>query len=244
MVQFENAVGLEQRWQNLQRTSDFQAALLGMAGHDLRQPLQVIQSAYEWLGSKVIAASERTRLERGERAIEKLTEQLDTLISALRLNEHTHNLKISSIELAPILSKIGLENEDDAWEKGVELRVCPTSAMVMSDAVLLEGALRNLVRNAVKYTRYGGRVLIGCRRFGDEVRIEVCDSGIGLAQEQLPRIFQAFQRVDPASADGLGIGLFVVRQTVELLGHRIEVHSIPSQGTRFTIYAQRAEQRA
>jgi two-component system, OmpR family, phosphate regulon sensor histidine kinase PhoR len=142
MVQFENAVGLEQRGQNLQRTSDFQAALLGMAGHDLRQPLQVIQSAYEWLGSKVSVASEHTRLERGERAIERLTEQLDTLICALRLNELTHDLEISSVKLAPVLSKIGPENEDDAWEKGVELRVCPTSTMVMSDAVLLEGALR------------------------------------------------------------------------------------------------------
>src|SRR5262245_48403816 len=147
----------------LQRAGDFQAALLGMASHDLRQPLQVIQSAYEWLAARV-AASEKARLERGERAIATLTEQLDRLVGALRLYEHTKSLEVAPVPLAPLLRRIGVENADAAADKGLELRVCPTTATVMSHPVLLDGILRNLVRNAVKYTEPEGRILIGCRR--------------------------------------------------------------------------------
>lgn len=223
---------------DLQRASDFQAALLGMAGHDLRQPLQVIQSAYEWLGSKIADTSERARLERGERAIARLTEQLDRLVGALRLYEHTKTMELSSVALAPLLWRIASETEEAAREKGVELRVCATRATVMSNSVLLDGILRNLVRNAVKYTEPGGRILLGCRRAGADIRIDVYDTGIGMAPEHLPRIFEAFQRLDSTRADGLGLGLFVVRRAVELLGHRVEVRSTVSRGSRFSVFAR------
>jgi signal transduction histidine kinase len=225
---------------DLQRTSDFQAALLGMAGHDLRQPLQVIQSAYEWLGSRVSGTSEKVRLERGERAIARLTEQLDRLVGALRLYEHTKSMVLAPVPLAPLLRRIASENEEAAREKGIDLRVSATSAAIMSNAVLLDGILRNLVRNAVKYTEPGGRILIGCRRSGLDVRIDVHDTGVGMAPEHLPRIFEAFQRLDTTRADGLGIGLFVVRRAVELLGHRVEVRSTVARGSRFSVFARTA----
>src|SRR5688572_1346258 len=114
---------------DLQRTSDFQAALLGMAGYDLRQPLQIIQSAYEWLGSRVAHTSEKVRLARGERAIARLTEQLDRLVSALRHYEHTQRMEISPVALAPLFWRIAKENESDALENGIGLRVHPTRAM-------------------------------------------------------------------------------------------------------------------
>ena len=138
------------------RDGDFQATLLGMAGHDLRQPLQVIQSAYEWLGSRVMTMPERSRLERGERAIAKLTEQLDRLVGALRLYEHTKSITLSPTALAPLFDGIASDNREAAIEKGVELRISPTTASVMSHPVLLDGILRNLVRNAIKYTEPGG----------------------------------------------------------------------------------------
>ena len=223
-----------------QRTSDFQAALLGMAGHDLRQPLQIIQSAYEWLGSRVAHTSEKVRLARGERAIARLTEQLDRLASALRLYEHTQRMEISPVPLAPLFWRIAKENGSDALENSIELRVHATSATVMSNSVLLEGVLRNLVRNAVKYTDTGGRILIGCRRVKDDIRTDVYDTGVGIAPEHLPQIFDAFQRVDSTRADGLGIGLFVVRRAVQSLGHRVEVCSRVGLGSRFSVFARAA----
>jgi two-component system phosphate regulon sensor histidine kinase PhoR len=227
-----------ERVMDLQRTSDFQAALLGMVGHDLRQPLQVIQSAYECLGSHVGTTSDKVRLQRGERAITRLTEQLDRLVGALRLYESTKIIEVSPVALSPLFCRIGGENEDAALEKGIELRSCPTTACVMSHPELLEGILRNLVRNAVKYTEPGGRILIGCRRSGPNVRIDVYDTGIGIAPEHLPKIFEAFQRLDSTRPDGLGIGLFVVRRAVELLGHRVTVSSAVSRGSRFSVFAR------
>jgi two-component system, OmpR family, phosphate regulon sensor histidine kinase PhoR len=223
---------------DLRRTSDFQAALLGMAGHDLRQPLQIIQSAYEWLGSRVAHTSEKARLQRGERAIARLTEQLDRLVSALRLYEHTQRMDMSAVALAPLFRRIANENESDARENAIELRIHATRSAIMSNAVLLEGILRNLVRNAVKYTEPGGRILIGCRRVEEEMRIDVYDTGVGIAPEHLPQIFDAFQRVDSTCADGLGIGLFVVRRAVQLLAHRVEVRSAIGRGSRFSVFAR------
>jgi signal transduction histidine kinase len=227
---------------DLQRSSDFQAALLGMAGHDLRQPLQIIQSAYEWLGSRVAHTTEKARLKRGERAIAKLTEQLDRLVGALHLYEHTQSMEIAAVALAPLFWRIANENEMDALEKGIDLRVQATHRAVMSNPVLLDGILRNLVRNAVKYTEAGGRILIGCRRFGRDIRIDVYDTGVGISPDHLPHIFDAFRRVDSTHPDGLGIGLFVVRRAVHLLGHRVEVRSQPGYGSRFSVFARAAGQ--
>jgi len=224
----------------LQRTSDFQAALLGMAGHDLRQPLQIIQSAYEWLSDRVAGTPEKARLKRGERAIARLTEQLDQLVNALRLYEHTQRMEITAVALAPLFWRIANENEGDAQEDGIELRIHATRGVVMSNTVLLEGILRNLLRNAVKYTEPGGRILIGCRRVRHDIRIDVYDTGVGIAPEHLPQIFDAFQRVDSTRADGLGIGLFVVRRAVALLGHRVEVRSRPGCGSRFSVFVRAA----
>ena len=110
----------------------------------------------------------------------------------------------------------------------------------MSNSVFLEGIVRNLVRNAVKYTETGGRILIGCRRVEDHIKIDVYDTGVGIAPEHLPQIFDAFQRVDSTRADGLGIGLFVVRRAVQLLGHRVEVRSRVVLGSRFSVFARAA----
>lgn len=222
-----------------QRASDFQAALLGMAGHDLRQPLQVIQRSYERLRTAACGKSEQAWLDRGEWAIGRLTEQLDHLLGALRLYEHAKTMETSSVALAPLFRRLRDENEDAARRRSIDMRVCATKAHVVSNPVLLGGILGNLATNAIKYTEPGGRVLIGCRRSGSDVRIDVCDTGIGIPPAKLSKIFEAFERVDSARCDGLGIGLFVVRRALDVLGHRIEVRSAVSQGSRFSIIARR-----
>jgi signal transduction histidine kinase len=227
----------------VQRAIDFQAALLAMVGHDLRQPLQVLHSTYEWLGAN-IGGSARTRLQRGEGAIARITEQLDRLVGALRLYEQTRRIEVAPVAIGPLLKRVSAEHSEAAAEKGVELRVCRTGAVVMSNNLLLDGILHNLVRNAVKYTEPGGRILVGCRRSAADVRIDVYDSGIGMAPEQLPRIFDAFHRVDETHGDGVGIGLFVVRRAVGLLGHRIEVRSTVGRGSCFSVMARAASRSA
>jgi signal transduction histidine kinase len=225
---------------DFRRASDFQAALLGMAGHDLRQPLHVIQGTYDLLRTRAASLSEQAWLDRGEQAIGRLKEQLDRLLGAVRLYEYSKTLEMSAVALAPLFWRLCNENEETALRRGIDMRVCGTNAHVASNPVLLGGILRNLITNAVKYTDPGGRILIGCRRSGAEVRIDVYGTGIGIAPEQLARIFDAFERLDTARCDGLGIGLFVVRRALDVLGHRIEISSTVSKGSRFSILARRA----
>jgi two-component system phosphate regulon sensor histidine kinase PhoR len=224
-----------------QRTTDFQAVLLAMAGHDLRQPLQIIQSSHDLLGIGTRTKSEQALLQRGQHAIDRLNRQLDQLLGAVRLSEHSKEAKLSPVTLEPLFRQACHENEESALQRGIAISVCPTGASVMSNALLLSGILRNLVSNAIKYTEPKGRILIGCRRSGQNVRIDVCDTGIGITHEQLSRIFEAFTRLDSTRCDGLGVGLFIVRRAIEVLGHRIDVSSVASRGSRFSIFATRTD---
>ena len=224
-----------------QRTTDFQAVLLAMAGHDLRQPLQIIQNSHDLFGIGVRTKSEQRLLQRGQHAIDRLNGLLDQMLGAARLYEHSKEEKLSPVALEPLFRQASQENAEGALQKGIDVRVCPTGASVISNAVLLNGILRNLVSNAIKYTEPNGRILIGCRRSGQNVRIDVCDTGIGIAGEQLSRIFEAFTRLDSTRCDGLGVGLFIVRRAIEVLGHRIDVSSVASQGSRFSIFATRTD---
>jgi two-component system, OmpR family, phosphate regulon sensor histidine kinase PhoR len=229
-------VGQQER--ELQEASNFHAVLLAMAGHDLRQPLQVVKSTYEWLARKVDTDAEQEYLRRGRSAIFSLSNQLDLLIEALRLHQQSACIRLTPVALTPILSRIRDDSEDLACRKGIALRTGPIRAFVMSDAVLLDGVLRNLVRNALKYTPPGGRVLVGCRRRGEQIRIEVHDTGIGIPPEKFKEVFEAFRRLDSTRPDGLGLGLFVVRRTIDLLGHGIEVRSKVGVGSCFSVMAE------
>jgi two-component system, OmpR family, phosphate regulon sensor histidine kinase PhoR len=207
------------------QVGEFNAVLLAMAGHDLRQPLQVVLSAFSLLARYHPEGRGREFIEHGELAVARLTGQLDRLIEALRLNEQSRGIEQAPVALQPLFARLCCDEATAAAQQGLELRVCPTSATVMSDSVLLEAMLRNLLSNALKHTRAGGRILVGCRRRGPYVRIEVHDTGVGIPKEHLSRVFDAFHRLHPTRSDGLGLGLFVVRRAADLLGHRIGVRS-------------------
>jgi len=226
------------REHDLQGASDFNAVLLAMAAHDLRQPLQLIVSAFSWLGQHDFAGRDQEYVERGKLAIRRLTEQLDHLVDAMRLHERRSNVELSPVELGPLLEALSREHAEPAQQSGLTFRVRPTRVAVMTDAILLDGALRNLVRNAIKYTRHGGRILLGCRHRGPDVYIEVHDTGIGIPPDQLSKIFEAFHRVDSTQPNGLGLGRFVVRRAVDVLGHRIEIRSRIGRGSCFSIVAK------
>jgi two-component system, OmpR family, phosphate regulon sensor histidine kinase PhoR len=215
---------------------EFQTTLVGMMGHDLRQSLQVIQGTYALLRTRSEAMPQQAWLDRGERAVRKLTEQLDCMVDAFYLAERADKLEVSSVALGPLFWRLRHDNEDSAIQRGIDLRVRATNAHVVSNPVLLSCILRNLLTNAIKYTEPGGRILIGCRRKGTELRIDVYDTGIGIPEEQLPRIFGAFTRLTPERNNGLGIGLSIVRRALDVLGHRIEVRSIVTEGSLFSIY--------
>jgi two-component system, OmpR family, phosphate regulon sensor histidine kinase PhoR len=216
---------------------EFQTTLVGMMGHDLRQSLQVIQGTYSLLRSRQEEMPQQAWLDRGERAVTKLTEQLNCLVDAFYLAERANALEVSPVGLGPLFWRLRHENEDAAIQRGIDLRTLTANGHVMSNPVLLGCILRNLLTNAIRYTEPGGRILIGCRRKGPEIRIDVYDTGIGIPEHQLPRIFESFTRLAPERSNGLGIGLSIVRRALEVLGHRIEVRSVVGEGSLFSIYA-------
>src|SRR6202051_2253422 len=145
------------------KQSEFESALLAIAGHDLRQPLQVIQNVHDILGRALRTASELRLLQYSQSAVERLRDQLDESLAALRLCESGKRVTLTSVRVEPLLQQATYADKVAALTKGVSVRTVPTSATIESDALLLGTVLRNLVSNAVKYTQPGGRVLLGCR---------------------------------------------------------------------------------
>jgi CheY-like chemotaxis protein len=150
------------------------------------------------------------------------------------------------VPLEPLLQRVHASFVDDAGAKGLKLLRAPTRAWVHTDPQMLERIVRNLVGNAVRYTRHGG-VVLGCRRAAGSVRIEVWDSGVGIPQEAQRQVFAEFYQVaGPRSlgGEGLGLGLAIVERLSTLLAHPVDLRSHVGVGSRFAITVPRVEPRA
>jgi two-component system, OmpR family, phosphate regulon sensor histidine kinase PhoR len=221
----------------------FAATLLAMAGHDLRQPLQVLQNVQDRFINGLRTSAELRLLKANQTAIDRMTKQFNQMLEALRVDEHSEYIRLSPVNLGDLLDDAHREHRAAALEKGIQIRQVSTQSWVMSDALLLGAVIRNLVENAIKYTQPGGRILLGCRYAGHVVRIDFLDTGIGISSEHMANVFEAFTRVDATQGKGLGVGLFIVRQALAILGHRISVSSVAHRGTRFSIFARLARGR-
>jgi two-component system phosphate regulon sensor histidine kinase PhoR len=215
--------------------SDFSATLLATAGHDLRQPLQIITSAHDVLAQTLANEEQREELIRAEDATAQLAGMLGQLVEALQLRERSGDDLHLPVPLRPVLEDLAAEFAEVARLKGITFLVTATRWAAFSHPVLLTGMLRNLIRNAIDYTPAGGGVFVTSRRCGAELRIDVRDTGVGIRAGALSEIFRAFQRADESRTDGLGLGLFIVKHAADLLRHRIEVRSAEGRGSCFTI---------
>jgi len=220
-----------------QARSDFSATLLAIAGHDLRQPLQVITSAHDILAQTLASEEQREELAHAEDATARLANMLGQLVEALQLRERSSDDLHLPVPLRPIFEDLAAEFAEAARLKGITFLVTATGSVAFSHPVLLTGMLRNLLRNAIDYTPAGGGVFVTSRRCGAELRIDVRDTGVGIPAGALSTIFGAFQRADESRTDGLGLGLFIVKHAADLLGHRVEVRSIKNHGSCFSVLA-------
>jgi len=230
----------------LRRTSDtpdgnFATTLLAMAGHDLRQPLQIITSAHDVLLTILNNQKGRKELAFAAQATARLARMLDQLVEALQLHPNPSDNKLSGpVALRTLFKPLAAEFDRTARLKGVGLNISTARGAILSHPVLLTGILRNLLRNAIDYTPAGGSVSIACQRRGPDLSIEVRDTGVGIRTSALSMIFDAFERTDESRIDGLGLGLFIVKRAADLIGHRIEVRSVEGQGSCFTVVGRAA----
>jgi signal transduction histidine kinase/CheY-like chemotaxis protein len=245
----ESYAGLElkvaERTRELERANQARSRLLRAASHDLRQPLHALGLFVAQFGARARDPETRHIAAQAGAAVAALQELLDGILDISRLDAGAIAPKVVDFAVATLLDRLTTAFSPSAAEKGLRLRVVPSRLYVRSDPVLLERILLNLAANALRYTKRGG-ILIGCRRRGGHVRIEVWDTGIGIAPEQRQAIFQEFyQAADPhVGAQGLGLGLAIAARLAALLGGRIEVASRPGKGSVFAFEVPRGEPRA
>jgi CheY-like chemotaxis protein/anti-sigma regulatory factor (Ser/Thr protein kinase) len=159
----------------------------------------------------------------------------NALLDISKLDAGVLSTNITAIPIARLLNRIEGTFAGAAPEKGLSLRVVSSSVWVRSDVILLERVLLNLVSNAVRYTSSGG-IVVGCRRRGQLIYIEVCDTGPGIPEDQRHNIFGEFYRISKGDIHGgLGLGLAIVERLCKLLDHRIELASVVGKGSRFSV---------
>ena len=218
--------------------------LLAAASHDLRQPLHALGLYVAALSARARNAEWRPLIVNVETAANALERQFAQLIDLSRLDAGALTPERGSVALAGLFERIATEFAPEAAARGLAFRIAPSSLCVDSDPGLLERIVGNLVSNAIRYTREGG-VLVGARRRGEQVAIEVLDTGVGIAPSHRERIFEEFYQIGdgataPSSARGMGLGLAIVRRFAGLLKHAIELQSVPGEGSRFRVLAPRA----
>jgi signal transduction histidine kinase len=228
---------VEERTQQLQSANLAKSRFLAAASHDLRQPLHALNLFVAQLRTEK-DQSERERLAaRIDAAVGNMNELFSALLDISRLDAGALTANISEFPVSNLLNLIETTFAAPAREKGLRLRMVPSSAWVRSDPILLERILLNLVSNAVHYTPKGG-IVVGCRRMGNQLRIDVCDSGVGIPADQQREIFNEFYQIGTAKRarrDGLGLGLAIVERLGALLGHPIGLVSTVGKGSRFHV---------
>ena len=210
---------------------------LASVSHDLRQPLQTLAIVQGMLARTMPSEEQVQLLSRFDDTLVSMSGMLNTLLDINQIEAGVITPIQSTFEVGLLLDRMKDGFTDHAHARKLDFRTVSSSAYVLSDPRLLEQIVRNLLSNALKYTRTG-KVLLGCRRKADVISIEVWDTGIGIPAQELQAIFDEYHQLDNAARErsgGLGLGLSIVQRLADLLGHRIRVTSRPGSGSIFAI---------
>jgi two-component system CheB/CheR fusion protein len=222
---------------NAERANLGKSRFLAAASHDLRQPLQTLALLQAILAKQVKDVGALELVGRLDETLSAMSGMLNTLLDINQLEAGIVHPKTGTFAINDVLARMRTEFAYHAAAHGLRWHVVSCGLFVRSDPRLLEQILRNLLSNAMKYTVHG-KVLLGCRRRGDTLRIEVWDTGPGIPEGQLRAIFEEFHQLDNAARErsrGLGLGLAIVQRLAELLGHPVDVRSRPGKGSVFAV---------
>ena len=219
-----------------ERANRAKSRFLATASHDLRQPLQSLALLNGTLRRTTRDAAAIDALEQQERAIEAMSRLVNALLDIGKFESGAVRPQITEFAVLPLLEQLRPEFTALARQKGLALRFEVQAGILCTDAALLEQVLRNLLSNAVKYTSRG-EVTVRCVFETLAARLEVSDTGVGIAPQQLPLIFNEFFQVETADAprSGYGLGLSIVSRIVNLLELKLEIESTPGVGSRFRL---------
>jgi two-component system, sensor histidine kinase len=239
----------EEKTAQLEQANVAKSRFLAAASHDLRQPVHALGLLFATLSERVRDPDTVPLIEQIDSAVDAVDAMLNSMLDISKLDAGVVQPKIGPVPIDALLQWLNVEYQPIAKLTGNALRVRRTDAVGVSDATMLPRILGNLISNALRYT-LNGRVLVGARRRGASIRIDVYDTGPGIPAASLEDIFIEFHQLGNPERDrrrGLGLGLAIVRRLTTLLGHRIEVKSVVGRGSRFSVTlpssteAQRAE---
>lgn len=219
--------------EELSRADAEKTRFLAAASHDLLQPIHAARLFVAALG-RDLPEHLKPLLGRVGSSIDAADALLRSLLDISKLDAGGIKPERTVFALRPLLEELAEGFAPLAAEKGLEIRVGPGDAPVDTDRTLLRSILQNFVSNAVRYTLEGG-LMLTVRRRGERVRIEVYDTGAGIAVEDQRRIFREFERLGTGGVAGIGLGLAIVERTARLLGATVDLRSRPGRGSRFAV---------
>lgn len=228
---------VEERTHQLEMANLAKSRFIAVASHDLRQPLHALGLFVGQLRGRIQAKERSLILSRIDLALAAMNELFNALLDISKLDAGAMSPSFTSFSVAQLLKYIEMTFAEVAKEKGLSLRIVPCDVWIRSDFILLERIMFNLVSNAVRYTALG-KVVIGCRRKGSHLTIEVWDSGPGIAVDHRQNIFSEFYRIARSENDrrgGLGLGLAIVDRLCRLLNHPIRLISAEGKGSCFAV---------
>src|SRR2546430_1116097 len=235
----------DERTRQLELANLAKSRFLATASHDLRQPLHALGLFVAQLHGRVRANERRRIVTCIDAALSAMNELFNALLDISKLDAGVLTPSITEFPFAKLLERVDTTFTGAAQEKGLSLRVITSSAWVRSDFILLERIVFNLVSNAIRYTS-SGRVVVGCRKRGLNLRVEVWDTGPGVPQDQQQNIFGEFYRLDTLGGDarsGLGLGLAIVDRLCRLLDHVVSLTSTVGKGSCFFVAVPRVAAR-
>lgn len=210
---------------------------LAAASHDLLQPLNAARLLISTLRERRLPAAEQLLVERTHQALEGAEDLLTDLLDISRLDQAAVKPDPAVYRLDELLAPLVSEFQSVAEAAGLELRVKFGDFALFTDLRLMTRILRNFLSNACRYTERGS-ILLAARRRGEQLRLEVWDTGRGIAADRLESIFLEFNQLDvgrAADRKGVGLGLAIVERIAKILGYRVQVQSWPGRGSRFSI---------
>jgi len=218
-----------------ERANESKSKFLAAVSHDLLQPLNAAQLFAESLFHD-FTATDRPILNSIKSSLNDLENLIVTLVDISKLDAGVINPDKQVFPLNSLLENIAADYQKISLVHGIEFTFVPTSVCVESDSLLLARILRNYMSNAIRYAK-GNKVTLGCRRKGNQIEIQVWDTGVGIAQEDLTEIFAEFKRLKGAiqAQQSLGLGLAIVDKMAKVLGHSIHVKSELGKGSCFSV---------
>lgn len=233
----ERTLALSAAKAEAERANRGKTRFLAAAGHDLLQPLQAARLFLSALKER----SPDPAVRQIDTALNSVEHLLGELLEVSKLDSGVTRPNLTAFRLSDILVPLCAEFSALAEARGLGFRQIATSTSVQSDPVLLRRILQNLLANALRYTDRG-RVMIGCRRRGTSISIEVWDTGPGIPEDKQREIFMEFHRLEQGKGEGegLGLGLSIVERLADLMDHQVEVRSRPGHGSCFSVVVPQA----